>query len=255
MKTIAWLMLASAAAWAQSGLSEPQIGFMLDAAGTVRRVAGIAGSLIVRGAVAGPVLDCAFSGALGVAKLASSVVVVDASGKVVSSDPAPAGHALFGFSRDLQSAVAYYPSAGSFALWRAGAWLPLGLDPEIFESRPLAIGLTDDDHIVAIVERGRLRELVRVRISDGAIEWSEDLPESGAVLLLSDGSIVDAVKGALVLRNPQGTEMRVELDRRVDALLAMGPGWVEAITAAGPPAALSIGAHRLDVFSLPEATQ
>lgn len=255
MRASALILCAAISAWAQSGVSEPRIGMIRDTAGLLRPVSGIAGNFVVRDSLTSAVSAFAFSGQIGIAKLDASTVVMDASGKVISATDSPSGPAVFGFSPDGTAAIAYYALDGSFARWLTDAWTPLVLDPQIFGGALLSINTPDADHIAAVVQHARWRTLLRVRISDNAVESSELLPGTGDVLLCANGSLISAEKTGIIIRDPNAIENRLAVTERVNSLAQMGTEWVQVGTAGGRFFALRIRAGSTQIFALPGVAQ
>ena len=94
----------------------PHVGIARFGDGTVRRVAGVSGSLTSSQPLMDGALRVGGSDQLAVAKLARSVRVFDASGSVLYESPAPDGGAVIGFSRDGAQALVYFSSGPSLAI-------------------------------------------------------------------------------------------------------------------------------------------
>src|SRR5437016_879447 len=121
------LSIAPVALWAQ--LATPQIGFIQDSGNALRPVYGIAGNFVLGDSAAAGVQAASFSGSFGMLKTRSTLIVIDRQGQVVASQDAPAGPALFAFSRTGAPALAYLPDANVLLQWLDGVFQQVPLDP------------------------------------------------------------------------------------------------------------------------------
>jgi len=94
-------------AWSQSGIEVPSVGMIVDAAGNLRTVQGVAGNFLLGPAMASGVLSAACSEQLCLAKTNSKIL--SATGEV----DAPPGPAVFGLHGE--TAVIFFPESRAFA--------------------------------------------------------------------------------------------------------------------------------------------
>ena len=219
-------MLVAVCAWSQSGIEIPAIGAVADASGALRSVQGVAGSFLLGPAVASGVLSAACSEQLCLAKTGSKIL--SATGEA----DAPPGPAVFGFDGD--GAVVYFPETRGLARWRENTLLPL-----------------DQLAVEHVVDQGD-DEVLSIRVTEGNIElalrrdWAAQT--SGPVLLLPQG-VLFATEEQLILRQPDGSELRFEL-AGAETLASMGPHYA-AIRAGDLIFALRLDPGREQLFLLP----
>src|SRR5437016_3683174 len=89
--------ITAVVASAQPGIVSPRIGFVQDAAHSIRPMFGLAGNFIAGDAIAADVVSSAFSGSFGLLKTDAAVILVDDVGHTIANLDAPSGSALFGF--------------------------------------------------------------------------------------------------------------------------------------------------------------
>jgi hypothetical protein len=184
----------------------PRVGKMLDARGILRTVSGIAGNFL-----AGP------DGAGGVS--------VFACGQQACATLPHAG----ALAIDGKRAVAYLLRTNQFVEWNTGARMsapaPLAWNPLTPGDDVLSILLTPVGGEISVRRGGD----VWIVDQDGAALDTLPAEAVGPVLLLDSG-VVYARDDAIVLRRPNGTQLNFPAPG-VDALYAMSPGWVQAVTA------------------------
>jgi hypothetical protein len=171
-------------AWAQSGLTRPQLGKMLDANGAVRTVYGIVASVTLGDAETTGVLSLACSNTVCLAKTETSVV--SPSGSV----NAPAGPALFAFDGD--SALVWFPQSRQFAQWKNGLLNSVNAN---VEGDVLSIGVSAGAVRFAV----RKRSGVWIVNQDGSIV--DSLPRSTVAVMLIPGGAVYTTESEIVIRN------------------------------------------------------
>lgn len=234
------LVLAPVWSWAQSAIAPPQLGFVTDGTRALRPVYGVAGSFVLGAAVAGGVADGAFSGSLGLLKTDSSLAAFDAQGKLLGSievsagNEAAAGGAQFAFSPDGTAALAYLSANNLLMEWCGGQFTPVPLGSEPAASRDdtvIGIAFPSPADAVLILERERGRGLWELHVAlNGAGEVSQKaLPGIHApVLPLASGGLLYTEDGAIVIRRPEGSEVRLPASLPVVFSLAqMNQDWVE----------------------------
>src|ERR1700729_479425 len=117
MKFLATLLIAATIVAAQSGIRPPQVGFAGNADGTLRPVYGVAGNFILGPSIAARVISQAFSGSIGLLKTESTLRAFNRQGQVLATTDAAEGPALFAFSPDGLTALAYVPSSNTLVQW------------------------------------------------------------------------------------------------------------------------------------------
>jgi len=220
------LVLVTVTAHAQS---LPQIGEMLDAAGSMRPVFGVAGNFMVGPPRKGRVLSAACSARLCLAKTDSKIL--SPSGSV----PAPAGPALIAIQDD--TAVVYFQQSQTLARWRDNTLTPLN-----WNVRGTLLSLRAGPEIA--VRRNNRVSIVR---PDGFLV--ADIPgATGPVLLLADGILLVSQQ-KLIFRRPNARELRFDLPD-VETLSALGEHYVQ-IRARGGLYALRTEAGSEQLYMLP----
>jgi hypothetical protein len=207
---------------AQSGLSRPDIGLMMDRQGLLRPVAGVSGSFLVGAPQAEGAVSFACSQALCVAKLRNSIfcstrttdfrLCALANG---SSFAAPKGDAVM--AADQSGATIYFRESGQFARWQNGALTPLDW---VIAGEILSIGSGTSDPTFAVRLNGRVWIVSRA----GAV--LDSLPSSAQAVLLLSAATVYTTASEVVLRRADGSEIAFAATG-VSQLFAMSDGWVE----------------------------
>lgn len=256
------LLLIPAGVRAQSAIAPPQLGFVEDGARALRPAYGVAGSFVLGPAVAAGVADAAFSGSLGLLKTDSSLAAFDAQGKLLGSVTAPAGGALFAFSPDGTAALAYLTGSKRLMEWCGGQFVPVSLDPEPVGTM-LGIGLPSATDAVLIVERERGLWDLDIELNGAALNTAGAASEialpgiHAPVLPLAAGGLLYTRDGAIVIRRPDGSEVRLTgtLPARF-SLQPMNRDWVE-LADLGSPARFAIrtATGREGFYRLPEQTR
>jgi hypothetical protein len=242
---IALCLAASAAAQNRP----PQMGFAGAADGTLRPVYGVAGNFILGPSVAGKVISQAFSGSLGLLKTESTLVAFDGQGRVLATKYAAAGPALFAFSPDGATAIAYIASSNTLVEWKADqlAAIPLRLEP----GTVLAVALPNAFEASLIVQReGEIWEVASA--SQRAL-----VGVTAPLLALASGELVYSDAKGIVLRKPDNSE--VHIAGRLPAkfsLQQMDSDWVQLSELdTARRFAIRVLAGREDIYQLPERGQ
>ncbi len=249
---IALLMAASAAAQIRA----PRLGFAGAADGTLRPVYGVAGNFILGSPLAGHVVSQAFSGPLGLLKTDSTLAAFDGQGKVLATTAASAGPALFAFSPDGATAIAYIASSNTLMEWRAGQLVTMPFRPE-------------PEMVLAIAMPNALEASLIVQRNDGI--WEVQLPfthprvasqkalvgVTAPVLALASGELVYSDANGIVLRKPNGSEIHIA--GRLPAKFSiqqMDSDWVQlSDLATARRFAIRVASGREASYQLPEAGQ
>jgi hypothetical protein len=226
---IAVLSLLSASVWAQPAIVPPQLGFVADSAHVLRPVYGLAGNFILGPSIIEKVLTVAFSGSLGLLKTDSSLAAFDPQGTLLGSVDAPPGPALFSFSPNGATALAYLASSDTLIEWRGGEFVSLDLQLEIAPEAILAIVLPNSSEASLIVEKaGEILE-VRLPLNHSRSHSQRALAGVTAPLLaLPSGDLVYSDSNGIVLRRPNESEVHItaELPSRF-SLQQMDRDWVQ----------------------------
>jgi hypothetical protein len=245
ISVMALSMVASAAAQ----IRPPQLGFAGAADGTLRPVYGVAGNFILGPSVAGKVISQAFSGSLGLLKTESTLVAFNGQGKVLATTDASAGPALFAFSPDGSTALAYVASSNTLIEWSAGRFEAVPFHPE--PDPILAVAVPNPLEASLIVQReGEIWEVASA--SQRAL-----VGVTAPVLALASGELVFRDANGIVLRKPDNSE--VHIAARLPAkfsLQQMDGGWVQLSDLATPRRfAIRVVSGREGFYQLPEVGQ
>jgi hypothetical protein len=226
------LIFCSVCAWAQSGIEVPNVGVIVDSSGNLRPVQGVAGSFLLSPSTMPGVLSATCSEQLCLAKTDSKIV------STTGEADAPPGPAIFDLRS--QDAIVFFPHPRMFARWHNDALEPLDW---VVEGEVLSIQPSGREAEIAVRRDGQ----VWIVDPDGSVVDSIG-DATGPVLLLAEG-IMFATSGELVLRRPDGTEMRFEL-AGAQSITAMGPHYA-AIRAGDAIYALRTDLGREGLFLLP----
>jgi len=237
------IVVASAAAQ----IRPPQLGFAGNADGTLRPVYGVAGNFILGPAVAGRVISQAFSGSMGLLKTDSTLAAFDGQGRVLATLDAAAGPALFAFSPDGATALAYVQSSNTLVEWRAG-----GFSTEPFRSQP--------DVVLAVALSNTLEASLIVQREDGIWETGPASQRAlvgvtAPVLALASGELVFSDVTGFVLRNPNGAEIHVAAQLPAKfSLQQMAGNWLQVSDlGTGRRFAIRVASGREGFYRLPPA--
>jgi hypothetical protein len=213
------------AASAMAQIRPPQLGFAGAADGTLRPVYGVAGNFILGPPVlgragAGQVISQAFSGSLGLLKTESTLVAFDGRGQVLATMDAAAGPALFAFSLDGATALAYVASSNMLLEWSAGRFEAIPFRPE--PDNVVAVSLSNTLEASLIVQReGEIWDVASA--SQRAL-----VGVTAPVLVLASGELIYSDANGIVLRKLDNSEVHVA--GRLPAqftLQQMGTDWVQ----------------------------
>jgi hypothetical protein len=260
--TLIAVVIMAPSAPAQPAIRPPQLGFAGNADGTLRPVYGVAGNFMlgpsVTGeAVAGKVISLAFSGSLGLLKTDSTLSAFNGQGQALATTDAAAGPALFAFSSDGVTALAYVASSDTLVEWTSGK----------FETIPFQPETSATDVVVAIALPSPLEATLIVQRNDGI--WEVQFPFTRAkvgsqktlvgvtapVLALASGELVFSDSNGIVLRNPNGSEVHIarQLPTKF-SLQQMDSEWVLlSDLATARRFAIRVVSGREGFYELPEA--
>jgi hypothetical protein len=239
------VLLASACVWAQSAIAPPKLGWALDGAGALRPIYGLAGNFMLGPAARQGVVAEAFSGSIGLLKTDSSLAAFDLQGRMRGSVDTGEGTALFAFSPDGTSALAYIQANHALIAWRAGTFTTVSFDPRIAEGDVLAVSLPSASEPTLIVEkRGTVWEL---RL--GSLKALSGV--RSPLLVLPSGDLLYTGDGCLVIRRADASEVRLASSLPSHfSLRQMNADWVQF----GDFAVHTSAGHE-GIYRLPEAGQ
>ncbi len=256
---LAAISIAAGMASAQTSLTSPQVGFMHDAADSVRPVYGLAGNFLVGDALAGGVVSAAFSGSYALLKTGTAVIVMGRSGGIVSISDAPDGPAQFAFTRNGDPALTYLQKTSALLIWKAGAFEAATFDLAAWGAGAvLCIGMPDAEHAALLVQRDG--DLWDVRISIATGEMDSQTALLGVVppvQMLPTGDLVFANADGIVVRKADGSERSIEAPALSNfALEQMGDGWIQVHELVdGRQFALRLTETGAKIYQLPEVSQ
>jgi hypothetical protein len=226
-KTVALLGLACTAALAQTTLSAPRVGYLLDDTRALRPVLGTAANFLLGEPVEQEVLAAASSGRRTMAKKAAELVLFDQEGQRLADWPAPGGPALFAFGADGAPAAVYFPETRQLARIEGGQLLPSPIDVEALSGEVVAMASPACGVLLLMVRREENLWQVRVDASTAVIEDERVVAaDSGPLLVRPDGTLVYGAGDELVVRGPDAAERRLRLAGELASLAGLGDGWV-----------------------------
>jgi hypothetical protein len=260
MKRLALILpLAAASVCAQPALAPPHIGFVQDAAGTLRPVEGVAGGFVLGRPAARGVVSAAFSNSLGLLTTRSSLAAMNREGRVLGVTDAPPGQALFAFSPDGAAGLVYFAGLKALVRWNGAKFARVPFDGALLAGNPvLSIALPDSWIAEMIVKRDDGLWSLSVLLETGRVEAQTALAGVTApVLMLANGDLLYSRRGGVVLRRANGAE--VSLPARLPerfAFQSMGQDWVQILDPAnGVRSVIRVTPHQEALYLLPEVNQ
>jgi hypothetical protein len=256
MKQLFIAILLAAGAAAQTSIQPPQLGFTASSGGSLRPVYGIAADFILGPSVAGSVLSQAFSGSLGLLKTTSTLTAFDAQGRMLASIDTAPGPALFAFSLDGVTALAYLASSNMLIEWAGNKFEILPYRPE--PDTVLAIALPNAFEASLIVQRSDGIWQVQLPFTRSRMTSQKALPGVTApVLALASGHLVYTDSAGIVLRKSDNSELHISGHLPAAFSLAqMSSDWVQLSDLASPKCfAIRLTPGREGFYQLPEAGQ
>lgn len=228
------ILMFCGAAWclAQTPITSPSIGKMIDSAGSRRAVYGVAGNFTVSTRERGLVISSACSGTLCLAKTSDRLWGLK-TGRL-----SPKGPALFAL--DGEEAIIYFPATNAFARWRSGRLTGL---PWQVEGEVLALRQANRNLEIA-VRRGE--DVLIVRPDGSVLDYLGEL--NGPVALLPGGVLL-TIEDKLILQRVKEKPLEFELVD-VQSFSALGEEYVQ-VNAAGVSYALRVTPGREQLFILP----
>jgi hypothetical protein len=229
------VFLVSLSAWAQPAIAPPQLGFVEDSTSTLRPAYGIAGNFVLGRAVPGEIgvdkiVTEAFSGSFGLLKTDSSLASFDSLGKLLGSMDAEPGPALFAFSPDGTTALAYIASTNALVEWRGNAFAPVSLNSEeLAADAVLAIAFPAPLEAELIVQRkDTVWELVLPLGAAGTISQKALIGVTAPLLVLPSGDLVYHDASGILVRRTEASEVHIAAALPASfSLQQMNQDWVQ----------------------------
>lgn len=229
------LFLASPIVWAQPAIAPPQLGFVEGTAQSLRPAYGVSGNFILGPSItpataAGKIVTEAFSGSLGLFKTDSSLAAFNSQGKLLASINVAGGPALFAFSPNGATALAYIASSKALIEWRGGSFAPVSLTgDEVGADAVLAIAFPTPFEATVIVQRNA--DLWEVHIPLGVCGTLSQNALAGVhapLLALPSGDLVYPDAKGIVVRRPDGSEVHIAASLPASfSLQQMNQDWVQ----------------------------
>ena len=259
MKVFLAFLLLAASLWAQNALAPPQVGFIQDGRGRVLPVHGVAGNFLLGRATSSKVVSAAFSGAFGILKTDSALLVTDSQGRAIAGVNAPEGPALFAFAPDGSPALAYFQSTHAFRVWDGHTFQSAGADPaSLAVQTVLSIYSLNSALAEVLVQREDGLWELGVQLETGVVVSQMSLPGvSAPALLVAGGGLVYRDAQGFIVRREDGSEKLIpaHLTAKI-AFGQMGDGWVEVTdSGAGRLFAVNVQPGSERCFLLPEVRQ
>lgn len=228
MKTFIALFVLLMSIWAQPAITLPQLGFVQDGARSLRPAYGLAGNFLLGPSAAPKIVTEAFSGSFGLFKTESSLAAFDLQGKLLGSMNAT-GPALFAFSAEGSTALAYLVSSNTLVEWRDNGFVPLGLRPEIAPHTIVAIALPSSSEVLLFVETDAEISEVAFPLNRASAYSQRVLSGIAAPLLsLPSGDLVYRDATGIVVRKPDASEVRIAASLPASfSLRQMNRDWVQ----------------------------
>jgi hypothetical protein len=249
---------------AQPSLAPPRLGFVEDSASALRPVYGITGNFILGPSIAGKIASEAFSGCLGLMKTDSLISAFDPQGNLLASIDAAPGPALFAFSPDGETGLAYIASSQSLIEWRGDSFAPVSTGYQIpTGDAVLAIAFPDPFEASLILRRNARDakgDLWEVNVPLGAAGTLSQSALNGVhapVISLPSGELVYSDGHGIVVRATDASEVHIpaSLPARF-SLQQMNQDWVQLTDLDGPARfAIHTTPGRESVYQLPGGQQ
>ena len=243
-------------ALAQSGLTPPRVGWVLDSGNHPRPLEGVAGNFWLGNSIENETVSIGSSGAAAVLKTAREVIVLDAQGRVVSKFPAPDGPAQFSFTASGSPALVWFSQTRELAYFEGSQLHRVPVNSSMLGGDVIALAELSTTRATLLIERERAISLVSVDLRTGFVRFETGLPGLHApAFLASDGTILAAGHDDLVVRHPNSADIHLAFPVKPEAFTSLGNGWVLAQGAQSAHYAIRVALSREQVFQLPEARQ
>jgi hypothetical protein len=234
--TVLLLWLTCGAVWAQSGITQPQMGVIIDGLERARPVFGVSASVTLGNSVASAAVSAACSDSLCVLKTWDAIV---AGGFRTKAPPGPALIAIDG-----QTALVYFPRIEKLARWQGDTLEPLAL-----KVSGAVVGLRSN----AGAAQFAVRRNGATWIVDGEDQAIDSLPSASGPIMLTAWGAMYTDGDDVVLRRSDRSELRFSVPG-ARSFVAMATNYVQ-IRAARSSHALRIDFGQERIFQLPEPAQ
>jgi len=257
LKLLTVVLLSTMAAFGQSRIELPAVGFFHDGRGALRLLVGVRANFLVGDAVATGIISAASSGRRVLAKTSGEVLILDPQGRIRHRQAAPEGEAIFGFTEDGAPAAAWLPRTSELYYWRISRW----------QAVPRAVEREGEQIVALAGDRGRLVLVVRdpdnmywlreISLPSGWVRFQSPLPDVSEPLLLLPGRLILFACGKrLAIRDEDGADNESMLSAPLIHLEQMGRRWAHGTCAGGGAGvAIRISEARLQCYRLPEVPQ
>jgi len=241
-------------ALAQSGLTPPRIGWLLDGNNHPRLVEGVAGSFWLGSPTENEAISLGSSGSAAILKTATDVIVLDAQGHVASKFAAPDGPAQFAFTASGSPALVWFSQTRELMCFQKSQLRRVPVNPSMLGGDVIALAEFSATRATLLIERERAISRVSVDLRTGLVRFETGLPGLHApAFLASDGTILAADQDGLVVRRPNSADIHLAFPVKPEAFTSLGNGWVLAQGAPAAHYAIRMIPSREQVFQLPEA--
>jgi hypothetical protein len=219
--------LAAASAAAQS-FSPPVVGVMATQKGELRPIYGLAGNLIVGGALRDDVRTFAFSGRYGLAKTANQVLLLDSKAALLASFEAPEGDALFAFGEDGKPSLCYFPQSRELCRIGDDGFCTEPLPTDQYGDEIIALQDMSHDMAKLIVRREAVLVQETISLQNGEILAQEnlDIPPDTPIAAVRGGILFSTGEVVVLLRD-NGSREHFPISGVVRSFQPIGKGWMK----------------------------
>lgn len=207
----------------QPAIVPPQLGFVQDSTLSLRPVYGLAGNFILGRSVAGEVISEAFSSSVGLLKTDSSLSAFNSQGRLLASVDVSSGPALFAFSPEGSTALAYIASNNALLEWRGDGFASISLNDDLASQTVLAIAFPNDSASLLLQRNDTVWQLNLGSVSETALPGIH-----APLLVLPSGDLLYRDTGGIVIRRSDGSELHVPATLPANlSLQQMNREWVQ----------------------------
>jgi len=256
-RTAGFFFLCVTAAVAASDWSAPLVGVTRDAQGKLHPVHGVAGSFVVRGAIAGDALDWAFDASGGLMKTSHELEVLNAQGNVIARRSTQGAEVI------LNPRYAFFPETGE--LWPAAqSNRGIMIQAAAVGGKVMALGPADQRGIVLAACRADQLWLLTLDIKNGALQH-ESAPGgtigdqacravNGATLMVLQDRMLLATAQGIVIQTFSAQERQVPVPANHGTQIhRAGENTVEIELSGAPSGLLRIAKDGERLYELPAA--
>ena len=256
MKRALLLSISGCLAFAQSGLTPPRIGWLLDSSHRPRSVEGVAGNFWLGSSIENEAVSLGSSGIATFLKTAPEVIVLNAQGRAASRFPAPAGLAQFAFTASGSPALVWFSQTRELAYFEGSQLRRVPVNPSALGGDVIALAELSTTRATLLIERERAISRVSIDLRTGFVRFETGLPGLHAPAYLApDGTILASDRDGLVVRHPNDADIHLAFPVKPTAFTSLGHSLVLAQGAQSAHYAIRIAPSREQVFQLPEARQ